>query len=75
MIRIMVHKMMDLGRNYIEAYGLSTDVKPVSGIATGSFFLEVDTGAAFLFDEDNEIWYRQGGVSAAAGGAESGEGV
>lgn len=29
---------------YIEAYGLSTDDKPVGGIITGSKFTEVDTG-------------------------------
>jgi len=35
---------------------LSTDSKPTAGIATGSSFLEVNTGKIFLFDEVGETW-------------------
>ena len=35
----------------IEAYGLSTDTKPTEGVATGSSYVEVNTGKAYLYDE------------------------
>ena len=35
----------------ITAYCKSTDIKP-TGFATGSFCQEVDTGKAYLYDED-----------------------
>ena len=41
---------------YIEAYGLSTDDKPVDGIITGSKFTEVDTGIESIFDEVSGTW-------------------
>ena len=41
---------------YIEAYGLSTDDKPVDGIITGSKFTEVDTGIESMFDEISGTW-------------------
>lgn len=41
---------------YIEAYGLSTDDKPVDGIITGSKFIAVDTGVEFRFDEVSGTW-------------------
>ena len=46
-----------------EIYGLSTDDKPVSGLVTGSKFIEVDTGLVFLFDEEGdtgEEWIKVG---------------
>lgn len=52
--------------NYIEAAGLSTDTKPTDGIATGSLFLEVDTGDFYAFDEDGGTW---GQIAALGGGA------
>ena len=52
--------------NYIEASGLSTDTKPTSNIATGSLFLEVDTGDVYAFDEDSGSWNQ---VTALGGGA------
>ena len=41
---------------YIEAYGLSTDDKPVDGIITGSKFTEVDTCIESMFDEVSGTW-------------------
>lgn len=52
--------------NYIEAAGLSTDTKPEDNIATGSLFLEVDTGDVYAFDEDGGTW---GQIAALGGGA------
>ena len=49
-------------RYYIEAFGLSTDTKPTTGIVTGSVFVEVDTAKAFLFDEENGEWDEVGGA-------------
>ncbi len=56
-VRFIVHKMVDAEVNYVEASGLSTDLKPTSGICTGSSFFEVDTGKVSFYDEDNVIWY------------------
>ena len=40
--------------------GDSSDTKPVTGIVTGSEFLEVDTGKTYLFDEFTGEWYATG---------------
>ena len=45
-------------KQYIEVSGKSTDEKPL-GYATGSIFVEVDTGKVFFFDEDNGDWVEQ----------------
>ena len=51
--------------SYIESAGLSTDAKPVTGIATGSLFLEVDTGDVYAYDEAGGDW---GQIAALGGG-------
>ena len=52
--------------SYIEAAGLHDDTKPTDGIATGSLFLETDTGDVYAFSEgDSPSW----GKVAALGGA------
>ena len=51
MVRIIVEQAFVGNKKYIEAYGLSTDNKPTSGIVTGSKFTEVNTGDEYLFDE------------------------
>lgn len=47
------------GKKYIEGFCLSTDTKPTTGIITGSSLVEVDTGNAFLFDEESSTWEEQ----------------
>ena len=61
MVRIITKKLQDDDVNYYEFSGLSTDDKPTSNIATGSVFLEVDTGSAFFFDEESSEWIQVGG--------------
>lgn len=56
MVRIIITKPVSAGVNYIEAAGLSTDTKPEDGIATGSLFMEVDTGDIYAWDEAGEEW-------------------
>lgn len=51
MVRNIVEKTFVGSKKYIEAFGLSTDDKPTSGIVTGSKFTEVNTGDVYLFDE------------------------
>lgn len=58
-MRITVEKNFDSSKKYIEAYGTSTEDKPTTGIITGSCFIEVDTGKAFLFNEDATAWVEQ----------------
>lgn len=61
MVRI---KTENLSSNviHIEAAGLSTDSKPLAAkfsgktLATGSLFLEVDTGDVYAYDEDGDQW-------------------
>lgn len=56
MIRITNECAYTADKRYIEAFGLSTDSKPTTGIITGSCFIEVDTGKAFLFNEAASTW-------------------
>ena len=43
------------GVQYLEFAGLSTDTKPVdTGIATGSLFLEINTGDVYAYDEEGD---------------------
>ena len=59
MIRVTKETGFTEGKKYIEAFGLSTDSKPTTGIVTGSVFVEVDTGKAFLFNETTSLWVEQ----------------
>ena len=61
MVRILESKSIQTDLMYIEAAGLSTDEKPTSKVATGSTFLEVDTGDVFAFDEASQTWIEIGG--------------
>lgn len=60
-MRITYEKVLEYSdevyAKYIEAAGLSGETKPTKGIATGSLFLEVDTGDVYAFAEgDNPSW-------------------
>lgn len=61
MNRILNSRIYEDGKNYVELAGLSTDTKPTANIITGSSFIEVDTGDAYLFDEVSETWSKIGG--------------
>ncbi len=54
--------------SYMELAGLSSDTKPAwPNIATGSLFLEVDTGDVYAYDEAGAAWHK----IAALGGSDS----
>ena len=59
MVRITNETTYPANTRYIEAFGLSTDSKPTTGIITGSVFVEVDTGKAYLFNETTSAWVEQ----------------
>ena len=44
---------------YVEIAGLSTDSKPTENIATGSIFVEVDTGKVYFFNAAASTWVEQ----------------
>lgn len=44
---------------YAEYAGLSTDSKPTEGVATGSIFVEVDTGKVYFYNSDGAAWVEQ----------------
>ena len=56
MIRATVERVFTADKKYVELFGLSTDSKPTAGIVTGSVFVEVDTGKAYLFNETASAW-------------------
>ena len=60
MVRIIEKKLQNDDINYYEFSGLSTDDKPTQNIATGSVFVEVNTGKVFLFDEESGEWIEVG---------------
>ena len=50
--------------NHMEIYGLSTDEKPTvtfqnHKIINASLYIEMDTGNAYFYDEENAQWYQQ----------------
>ena len=51
-----------------ELYGTSNDDKPTTGYATGSSFVEVDTGKLFLYDEESGDWSEVSGTGGGGGG-------
>ena len=59
MIRNIIERQFTNDLKYIEAAGLSTDMKPTTGIITGSRFTEVDTGILCIFDESTGAWTAQ----------------
>ena len=56
MVRITNETTYPANKRYIEVFGLSTDSKPTTGVITGSVFVEVDTGKAYLFNEASSTW-------------------
>ena len=58
----MISVLSDNG-NITNYAGLSTDTKPTTGLATGSFFLEVDTSKAYFYDEVSGEWIEAGGAN------------
>ena len=58
---VMVRKTM---ANF---FGSSTDTKPTTNIVNGSFFMEVDTGDIYAFDEDSSEWVAVGSSSSGGG--------
>ena len=42
--------------------GLSTEIKPTEDLATGSFFIELDTGKVYYFNEASTTWAIFGGA-------------
>ena len=57
MIRTLESRILVDGVNYVKLAGLSGDSKPTTGIATGSEFLEADTGSKYTFAEgESPAW-------------------
>ena len=42
-----------------EYAGESTDAKPTENVENGAWFTEIDTGAKYRFDKENQTWYEQ----------------
>ena len=65
MVRIIDMRVLEGSVKYERLAGLSRDDKPTEGIATGSTFLEVDTGDEYAFDEVGGTWAKiKAGVPA-----------
>lgn len=67
MVRILKSQVIEGNISYIEAAGLSDDSKP-ENVATGSLFLEVDTGDVYAYAETEDDWF----LIASLGGGSSG---
>lgn len=62
MVRSIASRSLGDDLIYHEFSGLSTDTKPTgTDIATGSTFVEVDTGDVYFFDEESNTWLKVGG--------------
>ena len=65
-MRYKEHEKVDgvSGLYFDEIYGLSSETKPEDSSATGSIFVEVDTGKVYFYNEDGdagEKWAELGG--------------
>ena len=69
MVREIVKKLQNDDVNYYEFSGVSTDDKPVHNIATGSLFLEVDTGDVYAFDEEASSGDEWAKIASLGGGS------
>ena len=47
--------------NIVNYMGLSTEEKPTEGLATGSLFIELNTGKVYYFNADTGAWAIFGG--------------
>lgn len=63
MTREITSNWYDEDKQYASYRGLSSDVKPTTGLVTGSEFYEVDTGATYYFDELSAAWYPSSNAS------------
>lgn len=66
MVRVTEMKFIKTGVKYYEFSGLSDDDKPTKEVATGSLFLEVDTGDVYAYDEEGKEWNK---IAALGGGS------
>lgn len=66
MIEILNMKKIRTKLAYYEFAGLHTDEKQTSNVATGSTFLEVDTGDVYFFDGENSTWIKAGDSTTTA---------
>lgn len=48
--------------SYQEIAGDSSETKPTTGIATGSIFVEADTGTVYMYSEGEADWVAQFGL-------------
>lgn len=53
-----VKNLVRAGTYYCEFFGLSTEDKPTTGLVTGSYFVEQDTGHVYSWNSDNNSWYK-----------------
>lgn len=63
MITILKQQCVGENGGYVEAIGLSTDIKPMKmgslDVSNGSVYLEMDTGDIYLYDEAGQTWIKQ----------------
>lgn len=59
MITIIKQEYNSGVKQYYELAGTSSDSKPTAGVATGSIFVEVNTGKVFFFNEASSSWVEQ----------------
>lgn len=60
-MRVIERKWMEANKDYVEVAGKSTENKPISGIVSGSLYMETDTGDMYVFDETDVAWTKIGG--------------
>ena len=74
MVRILKSQIIEGNVSYIEAAGLSTDTDTMpENVATGSLFLEVDTGDVYAYDETGAEWNKIAALGGGSGDGGSGE--
>lgn len=55
-MRILEDQITGDNKHISTIFGASGESKPTTGMADGSVFVEVDTGKAYLFNEDSSAW-------------------
>ena len=64
-VHILVKRELEDGYFYIEAAGLTDEKPSFTGMASGSKFIDAETGDEYIYEEETPTWIKIGGTTQA----------